>query len=185
MRPDRSIPGSRATTLLLLLSLVGGCGWFAGSSDTVPSDATSDTDTDLPSEDPADDLPKCRPADAVETRGEIPFTVGATTDSGWKITDVDAENFEFIRVAYAKDGAATELEIAYNVEPPGDWSTEDYRLMPSPELDEQPPQELLEEVMGQIRAWQTTQTEPFVMKKEGVIDPYDGLPPCGPDGKPL
>ena len=40
--------------------------------------------------------------------------------------------------------------------------------------------------MDTLKSWQSSHADtPFVVKKEGVIDPFDGLPPCGPDGKPI
>jgi hypothetical protein len=158
---------------LTTLTALPACGWFASS-----------TPADVPAEDPALEAPKCRPADAVKQRGEVPFKEGATTPGGWKITKVDASIFERVVVSFTKDTTESILEIKFNDGGEADWSTQDYRLMPA-ENQADPPGELLDEVMGQLRAWQASQTRPFVMKEKDVVDPFDGLPPCGPDGNPI
>lgn len=160
----------------LPLLLFTACSWFAASEPAATADATR------PGQDPADLLPKCRPADAVETRGEVPFKVGASTPGGWTVTAVDVTNVEYIRVTFKKEATETSVEIAYNEAGEGDWATKDYKLMPAPA--QTPPDDLLKEVIGQLREWQGKQTQPFVTKKAGIIDPYLGLPPCGGDGQP-
>jgi hypothetical protein len=169
----------RFNTLPLSIAFLAcvGCSWFASPS-------TPTTAADIPATDPAANLPKCRPADAVETRGEVPFKEGATTPGGWKVAKVDASNFEFVNITYAKDGAEHILEVKYNDGKEQDWATTDYRLMPAKDQAD-PPEPLLTEVMDQLKAWQASQKAPFVKKTEGKVDPYDGLPPCGPNGEPI
>ena len=167
----------RLAVTLGLAAALGGCHWFAA-----PATDTAAPAAEAPTEDPAALLPKCRPADAVDTRGEIPFKEGATTASGWTISKVAADNWEFIHVTLTKDGVTTTLEVAFNEGAEGDWATRDYRLMPAPE--QEPPEPLLLETIETLRAWQAQQTEPFVEKKKDVIDPYLGLPPCDANGQP-
>jgi hypothetical protein len=167
--------------LLLAAAALPSCGWFAPADPTVEKSAPPAA---LENQDPAALLPKCRPADAVVQRGEVPFKVGEATASGWAISEVNTENVEYIRIAYTKDGNSTMVEIAFNEGTEGDWSTAAYRLMPAP--GHEPPPDLLQEVMGTLKSWQTSQSgTPFVVKKAGVVDPYDGLPPCGADGLPM
>ena len=171
--------------MLALTTFVGltlpACGWFATPDPVETQTEPPPTEVE---EDPAANMPKCRPASAVQQRGKIPYTVGESTPGGWAVTAVEAENFEFIRVGFSKGGTETMIEIAYNEGEEGDWATASYRLMPAPEHE--PPPDLLKEAIENLRAWQASHgDDPFVMKKEGVIDEYDGLPPCGPDGKPL
>lgn len=166
---------------LLLLTSLPACGWFASPDPTAEQSAAP---VEQENQDPAANMPKCRPTDAVEQRGEIPFKQGEATPSGWAVSQVNAENFEYIRVSYTKAGTETIVEIAFNEGVEGDWATSDYRLMPAP--GNEPPAELLTDIMASLRAWQTTHDDtPFVVKKAGVLDPYVGLPPCGPDGKPI
>jgi uncharacterized iron-regulated membrane protein len=165
----------RAVFLTLTLS---SCTWLAGDTAVVQSDPAA------VQEDPAAVLPKCKPVDYKDTRGEVPWKVGDASAGGWAITAIDASNVEFVRVTFKKGDVEQALEIAFNEAGPGDWSTKDYRLMPAPSVEADPA--LLTDAMAMLKASQDAQTgPPFVVRKQGVNDPYAGLPPCGPDGNPL
>lgn len=160
-------PFLRVMPLLLV-----GCGWFASATPTPATDAGADL---------AALLPRCRPPNATPARGEVPWKAGQTTASGWTVSAVEADNEEYVRVGFTKGAENTKIEVAYNEAGVGDWSTTRYRLMPAP--DQTPPEELLNEAMATLKAADGAGA-PFVTKKVGVIDPYAGLPDCGPDGNP-
>lgn len=162
----------------LLLALLAGCGLFAD-----PAAETEEIATPA-GEDAEPAKPLCRPAEAVPKRGGFPWKAGDTHADGWEVTSVDTANLEFIRLGLKKDGTETVLEIAYNDEEPSEWATESYRLMPAPDAAE-PPEELLTATMASLTTWERDNNQPFVLKREGVIDPFDGLPPCGADGQPI
>ncbi len=177
----------RPARVLALTAMIGAstaCSWLAGSS-------TPGTTTGEDAGDPAADAPKCRPEGAKATLGPHPWTVGMTTGAGWEVTEAklqdvtDASHMpEYLHVAFKKDTTETMVEIAYSEDGPGDWTTDSYRLMPAP--DHEPPQDLLKEVIATLRSWDAEhKADPFVRKREGVIDPFEGLPPCGPNGEPI
>lgn len=175
----------RSVSLLSLCGLLGAssaCGWFAGAPPTTSPPAT---------EDPAALRPTCRPAEAVVKRGELPWTTGMTTGAGWQVAAITPQEVtdpghwpEYTRVSFKKDAVETAVEIAYNDAGPGDWSTQSYRLMPAP--DQTPPDDLLQDVIATLRTWDAAHADaPFVGKRAGVTDPYEGLPPCAPGEAPL
>jgi hypothetical protein len=172
------------TRLLLptaLLATLLGCGWLA-QPQQLP--------TEEGSEDPAANMPKCRPAGALAKRVDPPWSKGMSTGAGYQVTHVTFQETtdpghspEYVRVGFKKGAVETALEIAYNAGEPSDWSTANYRLMPAPE--QEPPQDLLDEAIGTLRKWDTANPKArFVQKREGLIDPYEGLPPCKADGTP-
>lgn len=155
-------------TLILALTA---CGWFSGGESAVYEGATT--------AEGAAGGPTCRPQ-ALDNRGEMPWAVGDTTTSGWTVSAVDVEHLEYVRFTFGKDGTTSTLEIAYNDDGAGDWSTDRYRLMPAPE--EEPPEALLEDAIAHLRTFAAANDgTPFVRKTEGVDDPYVGLPPCTDD----
>jgi hypothetical protein len=180
MRLVRATPALSILCLSLTVS-VAGCGLFSSSS---PEATLSQPSEETEDQDPAAALPKCRPPEAEVKRGPMPFKASEATAGGWTVQSIDDENLEFIRVAFSKDAIETMVEIAYNQGEASDWSTTSYRLMPAP--DHEPPPDLLQEVMATLKTWQAAhEDDPFVKKREGIVDPYDGLPPCDADGKPM
>lgn len=152
-----------------LLVASSACGWLAGT-------ATSPTNPDGTPAAPVVDGPTCRPKEA-DARGAPPWKVGDATPSGWAVTAVDVSHMEYVRVTFTKAEVSTTLELAYNEAGAGDWATERYKLMPAP--DATPPEELLNEAITHLRAFAAAEVgDPFVKRSEGVIDPFEGLPPC-------
>jgi hypothetical protein len=151
----------------LVLALAPACGWFASGEGT----------SMFVEPKPADAGPTCRPKE-VDERGTPPWKAGDTTPSGWKVENVDASNLEFVRATFSKGDQSTVLEVAFNGDgTPGDWATEKYKLMPAP--DATPPEELLTDAMAQLKTFAAAETgAPFVRRAEGVVDVYEGLPPC-------
>lgn len=161
--------------LSLVFSLIlASCGGSTTNDDSGP---LTPKEVEPVNEDPAAALPKCRPDGTAPVLGKSPWTVGLVTQTGWTVSKLENDNPEFIRIFLTKGSQTTGLEVKYHADAPDDWSTENYRLMPAP--DENPPQDLLLETMATLRTWQTTHDgEPFVIKREGVADPYAGLPLC-------
>lgn len=160
----------RLSLIVLTLASSAACGWFASSGDEVYLS---------PEEVEGAGRPTCRPKDADPKAkvGTAPWSVGDATPGGWTVTAVDADHPEFVRVTFDKEGTASTLEIAYSDGTVGDWSTAHHKLMPAP--SEEPPADLLDEAMAQLRAYDASaDAKPFVQRVEGVEDPYDGLPPC-------
>lgn len=157
----------RLASVALLLAAAPACGWFASGDGT----------SMFVEPKPEDAGPTCRPKE-LDARGTPPWKVGDTTPSGWKVSNVDTTNLEFIRVTFEKADQKSTLEVAFNADgTAGDWSTEKYRLMPAP--DQTPPEELLNDAMAQLKAHAAAETgAPFVRRTEGVVDVYEGLPPC-------
>lgn len=183
MRFDRPL-----AHLLLGAALIAGCG--TSTSDSGSSGTAAKGGQNAPGEpeavpDPAAERPKCRPEgmDAAPTT-PIPWSEGAAGASGWKVASIDRSNHEFVRVSFEKDGASTQIEVAYNADGPGDWSTDAYRLMPAP--DATPPEDLLNEQIALLREWNgKSGHEAFVSKREGAEDAFAGLPPCDAAGMPI
>lgn len=157
---------------VLLSLLLASCGWFA-SPTPVGGDASADA---------AALLPRCRPPNSEPARGETPWKQGQALASGWTVSALELDNPEYIRVAFTKGAETTKIEVAYNEAGEGEWATKRYRLMPAP--DHNPPEDLLKEAMATLKAADAGGA-PLVTKKVGVVDPYAGLPDCGPDGNPI
>lgn len=153
---------------LITVTLAGStaCSWFAAWQDpNVTTDGAA-----------VDAKPTCRPKE-LDARGAPPWKVGDTTPGGWKVSAVDVANMEFIRVGFEKAGATHTLEIRFNEAGPGDWATDKYQLMPAP--DQVPPEDLLADAIGQLKAFSAAESgTPFVKKVAAEQDPFFGLPPC-------
>jgi hypothetical protein len=163
----------RLAPIALVLGLSPACGWLAGTS--TPVDPTTGIPAD-PAAAADPNAPTCRPKEA-DARGAAPWKVGDVTASGWTVTEVASDNVEFARFTFTKDGTATQVEVAFNEAGAGDWATERYKLMPAPEAT--PPEALLTEAIAHLRTFAAAETgAPFVRRREGVQDPYEGLPPC-------
>ena len=121
-------------------------------------------------------LLRCRPASAPPTASAAaPWTVGGASVDGWLVTEIQAGHGEFARIFLEKEGVATGLEVAYVEGEAGEWSTENYRLMPAPGFE--PPEALLTGSMAVLKAYQSEHGgRPFTTS--AVEDPYAGLPPC-------
>lgn len=158
--------------IAILIAAGTACGIFGSDTEEVYVDAEAEGLADAEKS----DAPTCRPKSAT-TRGELPYSVGDTTTSGWTVTAIDDEHLEYIRVAFEKGEDSTELEFAFNDDGAGDWATDRYRLMPAPEAE--PPEPLLEDAIDHLRNFAAAHPDdPFVRRTEGVEDPYEGLPPC-------
>jgi len=155
-----------------LLCSLAACTWFAAPNQEQPGEEVA----------PEEKGPVCRPPSAKVVRGTIPWKEGQQTDAGYTVGTIAADNFEFIRVAFSKGDEKTTLEVAFNEEGAGDWSTERYRLMPAP--GEEPSELLLTETMGTLKAVDQPDAPAFVFRREGVVDPYEGLPDCAPGQDP-
>jgi hypothetical protein len=106
----------------------------------------------------------------------FPWRVGDELADGWAVRGIERHP-EFVVVKARKGEVTTKLEVIYHEGAPHPWATGRYRVQPA--LGEEPPVELLAEVLEQLRSFDGQGFgEPFV-KRARLLE---GETPAGPDG---